>query len=218
MHISFNSLLGIVCIFIHVNILCCEKIRNTEPKSFNYQINSNFSIHSEVQISDVGSFVNLSLVNQSKIIDYQVIHSTLLINNVFIKKSTDNSIMCIIIKNNFEQEIIEYYLIIIDEFKSIKNQLLQRKTKSKLFHDLIYSKPFIDYRNNQLYLRNLAPTCYNQNLTFTAGDTIELPFNHNELGYHHIKFTKIGNLSIKSIVYGWTFGDLELDHSYDYYY
>ena len=188
-------------------------------------------------------YVNLTLTNQSKIIDYDIYREKFPIKNVlFTNYSPSYFIMSLIMNDYFEGDFAGFYLISINEVNLIKGEKCNQERignhKNYKYLYITFGVPyinlFIEKEDNQMTeiikksfffnpdfatkLRKLSNlNCLSNDITFTVGSTTTIPFS--SIYFYDIKFINIDSLSITA-TYSQTFsvknGETYL-YGYEYY-
>ena len=120
-----TCLINFLFLFHYLFVLIHSKTfysgNNEQQKSYIFQINKGLSLNYEIQNYGADFYVNLTLTNQSKIIDYDIYREKFPIKNVlFTNYSSSYFIMSLIMNYYFEGDFAGFYLISMNDVNSIK--------------------------------------------------------------------------------------------------
>ena len=148
-------------LFFLIKFVLFSQEGNAQQESFEYNINSKLSIHSNIETYFFSSLINITLLNQNTLLDLTTIQISLIIKTIlFAEFSSESCIMGIIMSQNDVSDLIKLYLIHIKNYKKIEIQFLGSdvnnlivKNEYFIYQNITYDNPYIElygYKDNFL--------------------------------------------------------------------
>ena len=230
MNIKFNFLFQFIFLIYEIESLPYHNEKN-KTKKIKYQINENLSIISTLLIENFSYSINLSLINNNKILDYTKIQTNSEIKSYRFMNSTKYSVIITLVVNDYDKkDFLEFYNITIKQGKFITYEFLYRQPlKNNYVNNYTsYSKGNILYQKKNL-IRNLLD-CYSD-FSINLGNQIEFKTNYSititdkanlkilkKSNQENIELNKNYTIGTVFLISGDAIGNYQLTYQLKYYY